>query len=742
MKNWVVITILFLTAGMARAVLSVETTLQTVDNRDYTLTVVSARGTPVPSLGTHNYAWRTTITCSVDAAVSKKGTNATCSGWTGTGSIPVSGYSNNTSAVILTNVDSSITWNWPIFTVIDPWVENVVVAQRPGTKLVDIFYDVYSKETGIVDVALSVSNAIGAISVYSVSGDVGSVSPVGSVKTVTWDAGTDWDDNLDSLTFQMLGESTQGAGFLTPAGRARIPPGGNTGADPDSGGYSLIASDALFMDANEITKAQWDIVVGWALTNGYSFASTGSATASNHPVQTVSWYDTVKWCNARSEMEGFVLCYNTNDWSCNFSANGYRLPTAEEWQYAARGGLSGKRFPWGDTITHSNGVYYSSAAYDYDVSSTRGFHPLYGAGTAPSHTGTTNGYGLYAMAGNVMEWCDDLSAANRVLAGGSWDQFASEARCAYTSLLVPSSADYNIGFRTVQRASSLVSAETESAVAVDTRDYLLTVSSAYGSPVPNIGTNAFAWKATVTCSVDSSVTSGLTNWIATGWSGSGSFPTEGWTTNTSGFVLTGLVSSIIWNWDTNYWLEAATSGSGSVNPPSGWKPAGETLELTAIPSNGWLFMGWGGDASGDYTEESVIVPMVRPVSVTATFSDDADGDGLLNTNETALGTNPRNKDSDGDGMDDPNELVAGTSPTNSASVLDVQLATSGSANELTWYGVSGRYYRLEYTEDLGASWLPKGTIVSGANAAVMKLDIGAGDQCFYRIRVSNSPDKL
>lgn len=153
-------------------------------------------------------------------------------------------------------------------------------------------------------------------------------------------------------------------------------------------------------------------------------------------------------------------------------------------------------------------------------------------------------------------------------------------------------------------------------------------------------------------------------------------------------------------------------------------------------------MGWSGDASGDYSEESVILPVVRPVSVTATFSDDADDDGILNADESGYGTNPRNSDTDGDGLPDRHELVAGTQPTNEASVLAIALQLSGSANELSWYGVSGRYYQLEYTEDLGQSWIPKGTVVSGANSAVLKLDIGAGAKRFYRIRVSDSPGGL
>jgi len=82
----------------------------------------------------------------------------------------------------------------------------------------------------------------------------------------------------------------------------RIPAGKNSGTDPDDGAYSLTTSNALFMDTSEITKAQWDTVTNWALTNDYTFANAGSGSASNHPVHSISWVDAVMWCNARSEM--------------------------------------------------------------------------------------------------------------------------------------------------------------------------------------------------------------------------------------------------------------------------------------------------------------------------------------------------------------------------------------------------------------------------------------------------------
>ncbi|MFA7052574.1 MAG: SUMF1/EgtB/PvdO family nonheme iron enzyme [Kiritimatiellia bacterium] len=262
------------------------------------------------------------------------------------------------------------------------------------------------------------------------------------------------------------------------------PGGTNSGTDPDYGAYSLTA-EAFFMDTNEVTMAKWDAVYAWALTHDYGFDNAGSARAvadgAYHPVNTVNWFDCVKWCNARSEMEGrepayytdsaFTQVYRAGQTLSPFvKANtiGYRLPTATEWQYAARGGESSLRFPWGDTIDHTKANYRgepSSSSYDlgyagYDTRySYYGYQP-YGTYpfTAPvnSFPEGVNGYGLMDMGGNVQEWVfawlSGYEGVYRLYQGGGWGSVAYSCRIAHASSSTPDSTNYYYGFRTVVTA--------------------------------------------------------------------------------------------------------------------------------------------------------------------------------------------------------------------------------------------------------------------------------------------------
>lgn len=199
---------------------------------------------------------------------------------------------------------------------------------------------------------------------------------------------------------------------------------------------------------------------------------------SNDPMVQVSWYGPAAYCNWRSDQEGYEQCYNLSTWNCDFSKKGYRLATEAEWEYAARGGEHNPyyRFPWGDTISHTQENYYADpCSYSYDVSPTEGFHPTWDDGvnpyTSPVGSFSANGYGLYDMTGNVSEWCNDwydldyydysptnnptgpTSGSSRVLRGGAWSRLAYNcrvvSRVSYYRPHFPGFRGYSFGFRVV-----------------------------------------------------------------------------------------------------------------------------------------------------------------------------------------------------------------------------------------------------------------------------------------------------
>jgi sulfatase modifying factor 1 len=208
----------------------------------------------------------------------------------------------------------------------------------------------------------------------------------------------------------------------------------------------------------------------------FSVRTKGSRDMSDDPMVVVSWYGSAAYCNWRSSEEGYESCYNLSTWDCNFANNGYRLPTEAEWEYAARGGNPHYRFPWSDTISHSQANYYSiwlggSPTYPYDVNPTEGYHPTWNDGiypyTCPVGSFAANAYGLCETAGNVREWCNDwingtyysvtpydnptgpASGTSRVIRGGSWGNGALGCRVANRSYNEPDRRYGHIGLRVV-----------------------------------------------------------------------------------------------------------------------------------------------------------------------------------------------------------------------------------------------------------------------------------------------------
>ena len=204
----------------------------------------------------------------------------------------------------------------------------------------------------------------------------------------------------------------------------------------------------FYIGKYEVTQAEWQAVMG----NNPS----SSAGNPNNPVENLRWYDTIVFCNKKSIAEGLTPVYsisgstnpdswgtvptiNNSTWNAvtvNSSANGYRLPTDAEWEYAARGGAGGTAttYAGSNNIEEVAWYYYNSGGKTHQVG-----------------TKSANELGIYDMSGNVWEWCWDWhpehEGSDRVLRGGSWKYGDHTCLVGYRYNYLPDNRRNLIGFR-------------------------------------------------------------------------------------------------------------------------------------------------------------------------------------------------------------------------------------------------------------------------------------------------------
>jgi sulfatase modifying factor 1 len=261
-----------------------------------------------------------------------------------------------------------------------------------------------------------------------------------------------------------------------PTGSGVIPPGMVTVAGGTfTAGTTPVTISSFKIDKYEVTFELWTEVAVWGAAHGYTDLPAGqngyNPVGSNNPITSVSWYDIVKWCNARSEKDGFSPVYYTDDTqttiyrtgqidinisAVKWTANGYRLPTECEWEFAARGGNSTQGYIYSGSNTIDNVAWYYSNS---------------GKTTHPVGQKSANELGIYDMSGNVKEWCwdwyDDNSNAYpsggrsdpkgpsttqtyRLLRGGSFGYYMDVCRVDFHSYFSQDHRVHYIGFRCVQ----------------------------------------------------------------------------------------------------------------------------------------------------------------------------------------------------------------------------------------------------------------------------------------------------
>jgi serine/threonine protein kinase/formylglycine-generating enzyme required for sulfatase activity len=225
--------------------------------------------------------------------------------------------------------------------------------------------------------------------------------------------------------------------------------------------HRVSLSNAYYLGVYEVTQQQYHLVMksnpSYFAAGGQGKSTVSNVDKSNHPVESVTWFDAIEFCNRLSEREGFPPYYELSDRTVTIrGGNGYRLPTAAEWEYACR---AGTETPW----------YFGS---DESMLSGHAWYALQ-ANVRTRRVGQlkANPFGLYDMHGNVWEWCQDWHGAYdteanftdptgpksgklRSLRGGSFLSKAEDTRAAYRDSFKPIQSTYRRGFRVARTPAS------------------------------------------------------------------------------------------------------------------------------------------------------------------------------------------------------------------------------------------------------------------------------------------------
>jgi formylglycine-generating enzyme required for sulfatase activity len=237
--------------------------------------------------------------------------------------------------------------------------------------------------------------------------------------------------------------------------------GSNAAVDRQNERVHEVTVRPFFISEAEVTQELYEAV----MKENPSYAT---AKGADFPINMVTWFDAVRFCNALSEQTGLSPAYTINGdtvvW--NRESEGYRLPTEAEWEYAARGGPYGAQNEAVSGAVYSGLAYQSERAADLKPGDVAWYNANSGKRAQPVRKKLPNELGLYDMSGNVMEWCwdwlDDYprdpvhdpsgapAGRNRILRGGSFTTQDTLIKVTKRHSETPATKAYSIGFRVAQ----------------------------------------------------------------------------------------------------------------------------------------------------------------------------------------------------------------------------------------------------------------------------------------------------
>lgn len=239
-------------------------------------------------------------------------------------------------------------------------------------------------------------------------------------------------------------------------------PGSEAWRGDDEKVHQVTVSD-FYMGIHEVTQKEYQAVTG---TNPSTFSG------EHLPVENISWFDVIAYCNARSRAEGLDPVYTVDGQNVTWDqgADGYRLPTEAEWEYACRAG-SVTPFNTQTSVSAEEANYYGHYPYEiennyFSQGNLKSKPGQYRETTINVGSFSPNRWGLYDMHGNVSEWCWDyygeypadprtdpagpVTGSLRVNRGGGWNDFAKHLRSAYRAATPPGNSSFNLGMRLVR----------------------------------------------------------------------------------------------------------------------------------------------------------------------------------------------------------------------------------------------------------------------------------------------------